>query len=143
VHAAGLLQSAPLGQLSADDGEQMWQMHMQAVSTLANALAPRLPGGGRIVLIGSRTMTGVAGKSQYAATKAALLAMARSWAAELAARCVTVNVGPRAHRNTDAHRPGPQPHAAPPAGARCTAPSGWCQSGGRRVRCGGGQRSSA
>ncbi len=42
--------------------------------------------------MGSRTAAGVAGKSQYAATKAALGALARSWAAELAGRGITVNV---------------------------------------------------
>ncbi len=45
--------------------------------------------GARVVLIGSLTMTGVPGKSQYAATKAALLALARSWAAELIDRGIT------------------------------------------------------
>jgi 3-oxoacyl-[acyl-carrier protein] reductase len=48
--------------------------------------------GGRIVLIGSRAASGVAGRSQYGATKAALVAMARAWAAELAPRQITVNV---------------------------------------------------
>jgi NAD(P)-dependent dehydrogenase (short-subunit alcohol dehydrogenase family) len=37
-------------------------------------------------------MTGAAGKSQYTATKAAQLAMARSWALELVERTITVNV---------------------------------------------------
>ena len=44
------------------------------------------------MLIGSRTSTGVAGKSQYAATKAALDGLSRSWAIELAPRQITVNV---------------------------------------------------
>ncbi|WP_431904589.1 SDR family NAD(P)-dependent oxidoreductase [Amycolatopsis thermoflava] len=92
VHAAGLQRSAPLGSLSDADGEQMWRVHVAAATTLVDTLAPRLPEGARVVLIGSRTMTGVPGKSQYAATKAALPALARSWAAELAARRITVNV---------------------------------------------------
>ena len=50
-----------------------------------------MPDGGRVVLVGSRTASGAAGRSQYAATKAALLGMARSWAAELAPRGITVN----------------------------------------------------
>src|SRR5213078_3778068 len=59
---------------------------------LSNAVAPKLPAGGRIVLIGSRTASGAAGHSQYAASKAALVALARSWAIELAPRGITVNV---------------------------------------------------
>ncbi|WP_216588162.1 SDR family NAD(P)-dependent oxidoreductase [Streptomyces brasiliscabiei] len=92
VHAAGLQRSAPLGELSADDGELMWRVHVQAAVVLLDALAGRLPDGARVVLVGSRTATGVPGKSQYAATKAALPALARSWAAELSGRGITVNV---------------------------------------------------
>jgi NAD(P)-dependent dehydrogenase (short-subunit alcohol dehydrogenase family) len=51
-----------------------------------------MPDGGRIVLIGSRTSAGAAGRGDYAATKAALVGLARSWAAELAPRGITVNV---------------------------------------------------
>lgn len=92
VHAAGLQRSAPLGELSTADGELMWRVHVEAATVLLDTLAPRLPDGARVVLIGSRTMAGVAGKSQYAATKAALVALARSWAAELVHRAITVNV---------------------------------------------------
>ncbi len=70
----------------------MWQLHVQVAAVLANAIAPTLREGGRIVLVGSRTATGAAGRSQYAATKAALVGMARSWAIELAPRGITVNV---------------------------------------------------
>lgn len=45
-----------------------------------------------MVVIGSRTSAGAPGRSQYAATKAALIGMVRSWAAELAPRGVTVNI---------------------------------------------------
>lgn len=92
VHAAGVLRVGRLGELSHDDGAAMWRLHVDVAERLANAVAPRLPQGGRIVFIGSRTATGAAGRGQYAATKAALLAMARSWAAELAPRGITVNV---------------------------------------------------
>ncbi|WP_065966903.1 SDR family NAD(P)-dependent oxidoreductase [Streptomyces sparsogenes] len=92
VHAAGVQRSARLGGLSAADGELMWRVHVAAAEVLVDTLADRIPDGGRVVLVGSRTMTGVPGKSQYAATKAALAALARSWAAELAPRAVTVNV---------------------------------------------------
>jgi 3-oxoacyl-[acyl-carrier protein] reductase len=92
VHAAGFMRVAMLGELNGDDGAGMWRLHVEAAALLANHIAPRLPAGGRIVLIGSRTSSGAAGRSQYAATKAALVAMARSWAIELAPRGITVNV---------------------------------------------------
>lgn len=92
VHAAGYMRVAPLGQLNPDDGEGMWRVHVQAALALADALLPKFAAAGRIVLIGSRTAAGAAGRSQYAASKAALVGMARSWAAELAPRGITVNV---------------------------------------------------
>jgi 3-oxoacyl-[acyl-carrier protein] reductase len=92
VHAAGLLRTGALGALDPAAGAAMWRLHVEAAERLADLLAPRLPDGGRILLIGSRTATGSPGRGQYAATKAALVALARSWAAELAPRGVTVNV---------------------------------------------------
>ncbi|HWX63066.1 SDR family oxidoreductase [Bradyrhizobium sp.] len=92
VHAAGLLKVGRLGELNHDDGAAMWRLHVDAAERLANVFAPRLSQGGRIVFIGSRTASGAAGRGQYAASKAALVAMARSFAAELAPRGITVNV---------------------------------------------------
>ena len=92
VHAAGFMRVARLGELIADEGVAMWQLHVEVAAMLANTIAPTLTAGGRIVLIGSRTASGAPGRSQYAATKAALVGMARSWAIELAPRGITVNV---------------------------------------------------
>lgn len=94
VHAAGVLRTGSLGELATADARQMWQLHAQAAIRLADALVPRMAaaGRGRVVLIGSRVSRGMPGRSLYAASKAALVALARSWAAEVAARGVTVNV---------------------------------------------------
>ncbi|HUC51065.1 MAG TPA: SDR family oxidoreductase [Xanthobacteraceae bacterium] len=92
VHAAGFMRTAPLGELNADDGAAMWRVHVAAAALIADALLPKMRQGGRIVLIGSRTANGAAGRSQYAAAKAAMVGMARSWAAELAPKGITVNV---------------------------------------------------
>jgi NAD(P)-dependent dehydrogenase (short-subunit alcohol dehydrogenase family) len=92
VHAAGMMHTARLGALSESDGAAMWAVHVGAAQVLVNELADRMSAGGRIVLIGSRAAGGVAGRSQYAATKAALIGMARSWAAELVSRQITVNI---------------------------------------------------
>lgn len=94
VHAAGVLRPGRLGELRAEDGEAMWRLHVQAATRLAEALLPRMAaaGFGRLVLVGSRVAGGMPGRSQYAASKAALVALARSWAAEVVAQGVTVNV---------------------------------------------------
>lgn len=92
VHAAGLLRVGRLGGLDPQALDIMWKVHVKAAECLVEALVPAMPDQGRIVLIGSRAASGIAGRSQYGATKAALVAMARAWASELAGRGITVNV---------------------------------------------------
>lgn len=92
VHAAGVLRVGALGGLDPALGAAMWRLHVEAACLLADAVVPRMGRGGRVVLVGSRTAAGSPGKSQYAATKAAMVGLARSWAAELAPRGITVNV---------------------------------------------------
>ena len=94
VHAAGVLRVGVIGSLNPSDGELMWRLHVDAATRIADVLVPAMAaaGHGRVVLVGSRVAQGKAGRSQYAASKAALAALARSWAAEVAARGVTVNV---------------------------------------------------
>lgn len=94
VHAAGVLRVAPLGTMQHDDGTLMWQLHVAAATNIANLVLPAMRAAkqGRVILIGSRVSTGIARRSQYAATKAALVALARSWAAEVVEAGVTVNV---------------------------------------------------
>lgn len=121
VHAAGLLRPGRLGELQPADGERMWRLHVDAAARLADALLPRMAeaGFGRVVLVGSRTAHGMPGKSLYAAGKAALVSLARSWAAEVVARGVTVNVVSPAATDTpmlaDPARAGTAP-AVPPMG---------------------------
>lgn len=94
VHCAGVTRLSPLGTLKDEDGLLLWQLHVDACTRLANRVIPAMQaaGAGRVVLIGSRSSIGMAGRSQYAACKAALVALARSWAAEAVADGVTVNV---------------------------------------------------
>jgi NAD(P)-dependent dehydrogenase (short-subunit alcohol dehydrogenase family) len=92
VHAAGIMRGGRLGELDHEAGALLWRVHVEAATVLVDTLAPALPAGGRVVLIGSRAARGVVGKSQYGAAKAALGALARAWAKELVARGITVNV---------------------------------------------------
>ena len=119
VHAAGVLRVGRAGALQHADGQLMWQLHVAAATRIANAVLPAMQqaGAGRVVLIGSRVARGIAGRSQYAATKAALVSLARSWAAEVVASGVTVNViSPAAtatHMLQDPARAGAGPRVPP------------------------------
>lgn len=92
VHAAGKLRVGKVGALDLDDGQDMWRLHVETAVQILNSLVPKMPDGGRVVLIGSRTARGSAARSQYAATKAALVGVARSLAIEVAPRQIGVNV---------------------------------------------------
>lgn len=92
IHAAGVMRAAPIGALDPSVSGMLWRLHVEAAECMVNALVPRLADGGRILLIGSRAAVGIAGRSQYSAGKAALVAMARAWAQELLPRRITVNV---------------------------------------------------
>jgi hypothetical protein len=85
VHAAGILRFGELGSLDFAAGTDMWRVNVAAAMLLDDSGA-NASSRGRIVLIGSRTASGFAGRSQYVATKSALIGMARSWAMELAPR---------------------------------------------------------
>jgi NAD(P)-dependent dehydrogenase (short-subunit alcohol dehydrogenase family) len=92
VHAAGLLRVGRIGEESPEDGALMWRTHVDAAVRLVERLVPAMPDWGRIVLVGSRLAGGAAARAQYAASKAAMLGLCRSWAIELAPRGITVNV---------------------------------------------------
>lgn len=92
IHAAGLLRVGRHDAMDLDDGSAMWRLHVEVAAELIAALASAMPDDGRIILIGSRVAQGAAGRSLYAASKAALVGLARSVAAELAPRRITVNV---------------------------------------------------
>ncbi len=113
------MRAAPLGALNHADGAVLWRLHVDAAARLADLLLPRMPDGGRIVLIGSRTAGGSPGRSHYSASKAAMVALARSWAQELLPRGITVNVVAPATTDTPMlHDParGAMPPKVPPIG---------------------------
>ncbi|MDR7343214.1 NAD(P)-dependent dehydrogenase (short-subunit alcohol dehydrogenase family) [Pantoea alhagi] len=119
IHAAGMMQAAALGALDEEISQRLWYLHVQVAETIANALAESLPADGRIILIGSRTSRGAAGRSQYVSTKAAMTGMVRSWAAELAPRGITANVvAPGATATPMLNQPGraSSPPKLPPIG---------------------------
>lgn len=94
VHNAGAIRAALLGQVALEDLDALVNLHLGcAVQLLQSALpAMRERQFGRVVLLSSRAALGLATRTSYSATKAGMLGMARTWALELAADGITVNV---------------------------------------------------
>ena len=93
VHNAGTIRPALLADLRLEDLAALSQLHVTAAALLAQAVLPGMRAAqfGRIVLISSRAALGLATRSAYAASKAALLGLARTWALELGPDGITVN----------------------------------------------------
>ncbi|MBL8342524.1 MAG: SDR family oxidoreductase [Rubrivivax sp.] len=94
VHNAGSIRPALLADVSLDDLSTLAELHLGSAITLAQAALPAMRAAhfGRIVLVGSRGALGLATRSAYAATKAGMVGLARTWALELAPEGITVNV---------------------------------------------------
>ena len=88
AYAAG----APLEATDKSMIEQMFQVNVVAPMLQMGALSPHLNDGASVVVTSSSAVyEGQPNVALYAATKAAVLAAARSWAAELALRGIRVN----------------------------------------------------
>jgi NAD(P)-dependent dehydrogenase (short-subunit alcohol dehydrogenase family) len=94
VHNAGTIRPALVEDVRLADLDALVDLHLSAAIVLVQAALPAMKarGFGRIVLLSSRGALGLATRTSYAATKAAMIGMARTWALELAAHGITVNV---------------------------------------------------
>jgi len=94
VNNAGFAWFGPTADLPADTFDTLFAANVRSAYYLVAALAPKMAGRGRgrIVNIGSMAgQVGLAGGAAYGATKAALAAMTRAWAAEFSPSGVLVN----------------------------------------------------
>lgn len=95
VANAGVLRDRVLWKMSDEDFDLVIDTHLRGSFTCGRAAAVRMReqgDGGRIVLIGSPAgQFGSFGQTNYAAAKAGLVAMARTWSLELARAGIAVN----------------------------------------------------
>ncbi|MEJ1199446.1 MULTISPECIES: SDR family NAD(P)-dependent oxidoreductase [unclassified Streptomyces] len=95
VTNAGILRDRVLWKMTDDDFDAVVRVHLRGTFTCARAAATRMREqgtGGRLVLISSPAgQRGNFGQTNYAAAKAGIVAMARTWAMELARAGITVN----------------------------------------------------
>jgi 3-oxoacyl-[acyl-carrier protein] reductase len=94
IHNAGVIRPAPLPDLKLQDFAALVNLHLSAAILLTQAALPTMKnaGYGRVVLVSSRAVLGLATRTSYSTTKAGMLGMARTWALELAPFGITVNV---------------------------------------------------
>jgi len=95
VANAGVLRDRTLLKMTDDDFDLVVETHLRGAFTTGRAAAARMReqgDGGRIVLIGSPAgQFGSFGQTSYAAAKAGIVAMARTWSLELAKAGITAN----------------------------------------------------
>jgi 3-oxoacyl-[acyl-carrier protein] reductase len=94
VHCAGAIREKPIEETSLADLAALANLHLAAALSLVQANLPAMKEAhyGRIVLISTRAVLGLAKRTAYSSTKAGMSGLARTWALELAPYGVTVNV---------------------------------------------------
>jgi len=94
IHNAGTIRPALLPDVKLEDLEALVNLHLSSAVVLLQSVLPAMKaaGFGRVVLVSSRAVLGLPTRTSYAATKAGMLGMARTWALELAPQGITVNV---------------------------------------------------
>jgi NAD(P)-dependent dehydrogenase (short-subunit alcohol dehydrogenase family) len=95
VTNAGVLRDSVLWKMTDDDFDTVVQVHLRGTFTCVRAAAVHMReqgDGGRIICVGSPTgQVGNFGQTNYAAAKAGIVGMVRTWAMELARANITVN----------------------------------------------------
>jgi NAD(P)-dependent dehydrogenase (short-subunit alcohol dehydrogenase family) len=94
VNNAGKTTSSLLTQTTSKEFEEILQINMRAPMQCLQACLPSMvrKGRGRVVNISSRAALGMVKRTAYAGAKSGLIGMTRTWALELGAQGVTVNV---------------------------------------------------
>jgi NAD(P)-dependent dehydrogenase (short-subunit alcohol dehydrogenase family) len=89
---AGLAKYAPLGSISEDLYDSIFNVNVKGVLFTVQKALPLMPDGAAIILNASIVASnGLAANSVYSATKAAVRSFARTWTTDLKARRIRVN----------------------------------------------------
>jgi NAD(P)-dependent dehydrogenase (short-subunit alcohol dehydrogenase family) len=92
VANAGVGDFSPLGKITEQEYDRTTTINLKGTIFTVQKALPLLPAGASVILLSSSAaLRGVPGLGVYAATKAAIRSLARTWATELAGRGIRVN----------------------------------------------------
>ncbi|SEG82609.1 NAD(P)-dependent dehydrogenase, short-chain alcohol dehydrogenase family [Actinacidiphila yanglinensis] len=92
VANAGVGDYGPLGEITEEEYERTTSINLKGTIFTVQKALPLLSAGASVTLLSSSAaLRGAPGLGVYAATKAAIRSLARTWAAELAGRGIRVN----------------------------------------------------
>jgi NAD(P)-dependent dehydrogenase (short-subunit alcohol dehydrogenase family) len=94
VNNAGIVRPAALEDTTQEDIDAVLALNLRGTIVATQAVLPAMQraGRGRIVNIASRTALGKELRTAYAASKAGLIGLSKTWALELGRHGITVNV---------------------------------------------------
>ncbi|OBB74372.1 SDR family NAD(P)-dependent oxidoreductase [Mycobacterium sp. 852014-52144_SCH5372336] len=103
VNNAGVFPYGPIEAVSVEEIDRTLAIHARAVYLASQAAVRHMPGGGRIISIGSNLAERVpsAGVTLYSMSKAALIGFTKGLARDLGARDITVNLVQPGSTDTD------------------------------------------
>lgn len=94
INNAGITRDATLVKMSEEDFEKVIQINLNGVFYCTQAVAPHMIAQGSGKIISTSSVSGVYGnfgQTNYAATKAAIIGMTKTWAKELGRKGINVN----------------------------------------------------
>lgn len=94
INNAGITRDATLVKMSEEDFEKVIQINLNGVYYCTQAVAPHMIAKGSGKIISTSSVSGVYGnfgQTNYAATKAAIIGMTKTWAKELGRKGINVN----------------------------------------------------
>jgi len=97
VNCAGVIASGLVEEVTDEDYDRIMAVNVRSYIEVMRALTPQMKaaGFGRVVNIASRAALGFQNLTVYAASKAAVVGMTKTWAQEFAPHGITVNaIGP-------------------------------------------------
>ncbi|MFY0741221.1 3-oxoacyl-ACP reductase FabG [Solibacillus silvestris] len=94
INNAGITRDATLVKMTEEDFEKVIQINLNGVYYCTQAVAPHMIAQGSGKIISTSSVSGVYGnfgQTNYAATKAAIIGMTKTWAKELGRKGINVN----------------------------------------------------